>query len=148
MLCDLEESCDMWKRAVSRRRALVFSALVCAVLVVAVFLCGLFPSRFPVSRETVSEIVSDPAVWVDRTVTVEGTIQSVNLGVIQPFNYWLSDNENQTVRIGVKWQSEADLSGNSVRVIGVVRRGYAWVHPDYPGWWIYFIDANAVHRTH
>jgi hypothetical protein len=109
-----------------------------------VFIHSFFPSRFPVWVETISKIVSNPAAWDNRTVKVEGTIQRINLGVIQPFNYWLCDKENQTIRIGVKWNSEADLSGKNVNVIGVIRKGYAWVHPDYPGWWVYFIDANSI----
>jgi len=130
---------------VSRKRVLVFCALASAVLIVAMFGYSLLPSYLPVSRETISEIVSDPAAWVDRTVRVEGTIQSIDLGVIQPFNYWLSDIENQTLRVGVRWNFEPDLSGNSVSVKGVVRKGYAWVHPDYPGWWVYFIDADSIY---
>lgn len=138
----------MQKKVASRKKALVFSALACTVLiVVALFIHSFLASRFPVSVETISEIVSDPAAWNNRTVKVEGTIQRTMLGVVLPFNYWLSDKENQTMRIGVKWHSDADLSGKNVRVIGVVRKGYAWVHPDYPGWWVYFIDANSFYWT-
>lgn len=138
----------MQKKVASRKKALVFSALACTVLiVVAVFIHSFLASRFPVSGDTISEIISDPTAWDNRTVKVDGTIQRTNLGVVLPFNYWLSDEENQTMRIGVKWHSEADLSGKNVSVIGVVRKGYAWVHPDYPGWWVYFIDANSVYWT-
>jgi len=136
----------MQKKIASGKKSLVFSALACTVLIVAaVLIQSFFPSRFPVWVETISKIVSNPAAWDNRTVQVKGTIQRINLGVIQPFNYWLSDKENQTIRIGVKWHSEADLSGKHVNVIGVVRKGYAWVHPDYPGWWVYFIDANSIY---
>jgi len=138
----------MQKKIASRKKALVFSAMACTVLIVAaVFIHSFFPSRFPVWVETISKIVSDPAAWDNRTVKVEGIIPRTNLGVVLPFNYWLSDKENQTIRIGVKWNSEADLSGKNVNVIGVVRKGYAWVHPDYLGWWVYFIDANSIYST-
>jgi hypothetical protein len=136
----------MQKKVASRKKALVFSALACTVLILAaVFIQSFFPSRFPVWVETISKIVSNPATWDNRTVKVEGTIQSIDLGVILPFNYWLSDPDDQTVRIGVKWHSEVDLSGKNVNAIGVVRKGYAWVHPDYPSWWVYFIDANSIY---
>ena len=138
----------MQKKIASRKKGLVFSVLACTVLIVAaVFIHSFFPSRFPVWVETISKIVSDPAAWDNRTVKVEGIIPRTNLGVVLPFNYWLSDKENQTIRIGVKWNSEADLSGKNVNVIGVVRKGYAWVHPDYLGWWVYFIDANSIYST-
>jgi hypothetical protein len=135
----------MHKKVAPRKKTLVFPALVCTVLiVVAMLIYSLFQSRFPSSGETISDIVSNPAAWDNRTVRVQGTIQRTNLGVVLPFNYWLSDEENQTMRIGVKWHTEADLSGKNVNVIGVVRKGYAWVHPDYPGWRVYLIDANSV----
>ena len=141
-----EKSWNMQKKIASRKKTLVFSALACTVLiVVAVFIHSLFPSRFPVWVETISKIVSNPAAWDNRTVKVEGTIQRTMLGVVLPFNYWLSEKENQTMRIGVKWYTDADLSGKNVNVIGVVRKGYAWVHPNDPGWWVYFIDANSVY---
>jgi len=146
MLFILGKSCSMQGKKEYRKKALVLVAVVCMVLIMAaVFIDSFFLNPFPVWVESVSKIVSNPAAWDNRTVRVEGIIQRISLGIILPFNYWLSDPENQTVRIGVKWYSGADLSGNHVNVIGVVREGYAWVHPDYPGWWVYFIDATSVY---
>lgn len=136
-------------KVASRKDVLVFLALVCPVLIagVAVLIHGFLTGRFPATKSTISEIISHPTAWENRAVKVEGTIRRTTLGIIRPFNYWMSDRENQTMCIGVKWHSEADLSGKNVGVIGVVRKGYAWVHPDHPGWWVYFIEANSVYET-
>ena len=134
----------MQKKTEPRKKALALFVLIFATLTVTMFIQSLLQSRLPVSCETISEVVINPEAWNNRTVKVDGTIQRTSLGVVLPFNYWLSDIENQTIRIGVKWHSEADLSGKNVRVIGVVTKGYAWVHPDHPGWWVYFINASSV----
>ena len=136
-------------KVASRKDVLVLLALACPVLIagVAVLIHGFLTGRFPVTRNTISEIISNPTAWENRTVKVEGTIRRTTLGIVRPFNYWLSDRENQTMCIGVKWHSEADLTGKNVRVIGVVRKGYSWVHPDHPGWWVYFIEASSVYET-
>ena len=132
-----------------RRDMLVFLALGCLILIagVTVLIHSYLADRFPVPKSMISEIISNPTAWENETIKVEGTIQRTAIGIIQPFNCWLFDTENQTMRIGVKWHSESDLSGKNVRVIGVVRKGYAWVHPDHPGWWIYFIEASSVYET-
>lgn len=135
----------MQKKASPSKKTLVLSAFACSALIVAAILIhALFQSHFPSSDQTISDIVSNPAAWENRTVHLQGTIQRIEVGIIQPFNYWLSDEENQTTCIGVKWLTDEDLSGKNAEVIGVVRKGYAWVHPNYPGWWVYFIDANSV----
>lgn len=140
-----EKTWSMKERSASTKKTLVFYALTCTVLIVIALVIHHFsPSYSPVSNVTISEIVSDPVAWGNRTVKVEGTIRRTSLGVILPFNYWLCDRENQTMRIGVKWLSEADLSEKNVSVIGVVSKGYAWIHPDYPGQWGYFIEADSV----
>ena len=137
-------------KVASRKDVLVFLALACPVLIagVAVLIHVFLDGHFPVTRDTISEIISNPTAWENKTVKVEGTIRAEPvIGIIRPFNYWLSDRENQTMRIGVKWHSEADLSGKNVRIIGVVRKGYAWIHPDHPGWWVYFIETSSVYET-
>ena len=126
----------------------VILALGCTVLAagMALLIHSLLTNGMPASRDTISEIISDPAAWEAKEVEVAGTLQSTAVGIIRPFNCWLSESANQTMRIGVKWDSEGTLAGKDVRVVGVVRRGYAWVHPDHPGWWVYFIEATAIHE--
>ena len=144
-LFNLEWLRNMQKKASLSKKTLALCALACSALIVgAILVHAFFRSYFPSSRQTISDIVSEPATYENKAVHVQGTIQRIEVGIIQPFNYWLSDPENQTIRIGVKWFTDADLSGKNAEVIGVVRKGYAWVHPDYPGWWVYFIDANSV----
>lgn len=137
------------KKVTSRKDVLVFLVFACTVLIagVAVLIHSFLADRFPVPGNTISEIFSNPTAWENKKVEVEGTIQRTAIGIIWPFNYWLSDKENQTIRVGVKWHSDEDLSGKNVRVIGLVRKGYAWVHPNHLGWWVYFIEASSVYET-
>lgn len=137
------------KKVTSRKDVLVFLVLACTVLIadVAVLIHSFLTGPFREPGNTISEIFSNPTPWENKKVKVEGTIQRTDLGIIWPFNYWLSDKENQTIRVGAKWHSDKDLSGKNVRIIGFVRKGYAWVHPDYPGWWVYFIEASLVYET-
>lgn len=125
----------------------VILALGCTVLAagMALLIHSLLTGGMPASRDTISEIISNPAAWEGKEVEVAGTLQSTAIGIIRPFNYWLSERANQTTRIGVKWDSEETLAGKDVQVVGVVRGGYAWVHPDHPGWWTHFIEATAIH---
>lgn len=135
-------------KVASRKDVLIFLALACPVLIagVTVLIHGFLTGRFPVTRNTISEILSNPTAWENKTVKVEGTIRGEPvIGIIYPFNFWLCDKENQTLRIGVKWHSEVDLSGKNALVIGVVKKGYAWVHPDHPGWRVYFIEASSIY---
>jgi len=138
------------KKVTSRKGVLVFLVFASTVLIasVAVLIHSLLTDRLSASGKTVSEIFSSPTAWENKKVEVEGNIQRTALGIIWPFNYWLFDKENQTIRVGVKWHSGEDLSGKNARVIGVVRKGYAWVHPDHPGWWVYFIEASSVYERH
>jgi len=137
------------KKVTSRKDVLVFLLFACMVLIagVAMLIHSFLTDRFPVHRVTISEIFSNPIVWENKEVEVEGTIQRTALGIIYPFNYWLSDKENQTICVGMKLYSDEDLSGKSVRVVGLVRQGYAWVHPNYAGWWVYFIEASSIYET-
>lgn len=137
------------KRIASRKGVLILLGLAGTILIasVAMLIHSFLTNHYPTPENTILEIISNPTAWENKTVKVRGTIQRTAIGIIRPFNYWLSDRANQTIRIGVKWQSEADLSSKNVRVIGVLRRGYAWIHPDHPGWWIYFIKASSVYET-
>jgi len=133
-----------------RKDALIILVLFSIAIIVGVVMLvqSLYSgSHDEIFRTAISEIVSDPSAWENKTVKVYGVVQTTTVGIIRPFNYWLCDKENQTIRIGLKWLSETGLSGEIVRVIGVVRKGYAWVHPNYPGWWVYFIEAISVHKV-
>ena len=133
-----------------RKDALIILVLFSIAIIVGVVMLvqSLYSgSHDEIFRTAISEIVSDPSAWENKTVKVYGVVQTTTVGIIRPFNYWLCDKENQTIRIGLQWLSEKDLFGKTVKVIGVVRKGYAWVHPNYPGWWVYFIEAISVHKV-
>ncbi|MCL6578589.1 MAG: hypothetical protein K6T73_04275 [Candidatus Bathyarchaeota archaeon] len=131
----------------SRKGVLFILAFLGTVIIIGVVVFfQSFLSGSTVYRITISEIASDPAAWENKIVKVNGTIQTPALGIILPFNYWLYDAEDYTMRIGVKWTSETDLSGKNLIIVGVVRKGYAWVHPHYPGRWVYFIEASSIYE--
>jgi len=133
------------RKLASRKNVLITIALLgAAVIFGAAILVQMLLNNSPIFKATIQEIVSDPTDWENHAVTIDGTMQTPALGVILPFNYWLYDTENQTVRFGVKWNSQTDLSGKKLTIVGVVKRGYAWIHPDYPGAWIYFIEASTI----
>jgi hypothetical protein len=133
------------RKLISRKNVLITIALLGAAMIfgAAILIQSLLNNSL-ISKATIQEIVSNPTDWENQTVIIDGRIQTPSIGVILPFNYWLYDAENQTVRIGVKWNSQTDLSGKKLTIVGVVKKGYAWVHPDYPGSWIYFIEANSI----
>jgi len=134
------------RKLASRRNVLIALAFLgTAMILEGAVLIQNFLNSAPLAKATILEIASNPTAWENKTVRIDGTIQTPALGVILPFNYWLCDAENQTVRIGVKWHSDTDLSGKNLAVVGVVKKGYAWVHPDYPGSWVYFIEATSIH---
>jgi hypothetical protein len=127
----------------------IVSAVVLTVLILSVIgliLCFVH-NEVPTEEAKISQIVSEPGNWENRTVKVTGTIEKIPIGIIQPFNYWLLDAQNRTIRIGLRCNSDADLSGRSITVEGIVKRGYAWVNPNYPGWWTYYIEASSVQRN-
>ena len=138
----------MQKKAVPNKKTrslypLAFIALIVAVLFIIAFY-EMHAHHLPSPPQTISDLISNPATWENKAVRVQGIIQETNVGIIQPFNSWLSDPKNQTIRIGVKTPTNDYPAGNYIEVIGTLRKGYAWVHPDYPGWWVYFIDANSI----
>jgi hypothetical protein len=133
------------RKLASRKNVLIALALLSVAMIfgVAALIENFLNTPSP-SKITILEIVTNPTAWENHTVIIDGTMQAPSLGVILPFNYWLYDAKNQTIRIGVKWNSNTDLSGKKLTIIGVVKKGYAWIHPDYPGSWVYFIEANSI----
>jgi hypothetical protein len=133
-------------KVVSRKDRLLLLVVVCIVVFfgVATLIQSIDRNGVPPNESTISQIISEPADWENKTVKVEGIAEDIPLGIIQPFNYWLSDKQNQTIRIGLRWLSDYNLSGRSVTVVGVVKKGYAWVNPNYLGWWTYYIEATSI----
>jgi hypothetical protein len=136
------------KKLTSRKNVLIAIVFISIAMIFgAAILMQSFINSSQVSKATILEIVSNPTAWENQLVIVDGTMQTPSIGIIFPFNYWLYDAENQTIRIGVKWHLQTDLSGKKLTVVGVVKKGYAWVHPDYPGSWVYFVEANSIRET-
>jgi len=133
-------------KASSKKSQLIFPITICMVLIFAfaTLIQTFLHDGLPANEVTISQIVSKPADWENRTVKVEGIVEEMPRGILQPFNYWLSERQNQTTRIGLRWHSSTSLSMRNVTIIGVIRRGYAWVHPDYSGWWTYYIEAASI----
>lgn len=133
-------------KAAPRKGKLRLLAVVCIVLIfgVAALIQSFERDGVPPNESTISQIISEPTDWENKTVRVRGIVEDVLIGIVQPFNYWLSDRQNQTIRIGLRWHSDTNLSGRSMTVSGVVRKGYAWVNPNYPGWWTYYIEATSI----
>jgi hypothetical protein len=125
---------------------LLLLAIFCIVLIlgVAMLVQTSIRNGFLVNECTISQIISKPADWENKTVKVKGIVEEIPIGIIQPFNYWLTDRQNQTIRIGLRWHSDNNLSGRNLTVTGVVKKGYAWVNPNYLGWWTYYIEATSI----
>ena len=144
----LEQPLTMQKKAVPNKKTrslypLAFMALIVAVLFIIAFY-EMHVHHLPSPPQTISDLISNPATCENQEVRVQGIIQETNVGIIQPFNSWLSDPENQTVRIGVRTPTKDHPAGKCVEVIGILRKGYAYVQPNYPGWWVYFIEASSI----
>lgn len=133
-------------KAAPRKGKLPLLAVACMVLIfsVAALIQSFERDGVPLNESTISQIISEPADWENKTVRVKGIVEDIPLGIVQPFNYWLSDKQNQTIRIGLRWHSDTNLSGRSATVSGVVKKGYAWVNPNYQGWWAYYIEATSI----
>lgn len=133
-------------KAASRKGKLLLLAVVCIVLIfgVATLIQSFERSGVSPNESTISQIISEPADWENKTVKVKGIAEDIPLGIVQPFNYWLSDKQNQTIRIGLRRHSDTNLSGRNVTVVGVVKKGYAWVNPNYPSWRAYYIEATSI----
>jgi hypothetical protein len=132
----------------SRKGRLLIVVPVCLVLVLgsAIQIQSFESNRVPPVENTISEIISAPMDWENQLVKVRGTAEGIPLGIVQPFNHWLSDVNNQTVKIGLRWRSDINLSEKNLAVVGVVKKGYAWVNPNYPGWWTYYIEATSIQQ--
>jgi hypothetical protein len=139
----------MAAKMASRKGKWPFLAIVCIALIfgVATLIESFLRNGFQVDKSTISQIISKPADWEEKTVKVDGTVEEIPRGIIQPFNYWLCDRQNQTIRIGLKWHSDTNLSGRNLTVLGVVKKGYAWVNPNYPGWWTHYIEATSIYQN-
>ena len=137
----------MQKKASPNKKTRTLYPLACIALIVAALLVialyQILEYHLPLPPQTLSDLISNPATWENQTVQVQGIIQETNVGIIQPFNSWLSDPENQTIRIGVKTPTN-DYPEGWVEVIGTLKKGYAYVQPNYPGSWVYFIEASSI----
>jgi hypothetical protein len=136
-------------KATVRKDKLLLLIAICIVLTfgVAMLIQSVDRNRVSPYESTISQIISEPTNWENEAVKVEGIAEDIPLGIIQPFNYWLSDKQNQTIRIGLRWHSDISLSGESVTVVGVVKKGYAYVNPNFPGWWTYYIEATSINQN-
>ena len=123
----------------------LFAVCLALILAFATLVQVFLHDGFHADETMISQIVFRLAEWEDKTVKVEGTVEKIPRGIMQPFNYWLSERGNQANRIGLRWLSDGYLSGNVI-VIGTIKKGYAWVHPDHPGWWTYYIEATLIFR--
>ena len=97
----------------------------------------------------ISSIVSNPSEWLDRRIRVEGVIEPVITipEVKPPFNYWLIDRDNRSLKIGVRWDGWILKFGVPVEVEGVLRVGYFKVLS--PSGWkigfkIYYVEVENV----
>lgn len=101
------------------------------------------------------EINSNPSVWLNRTVMVEGKLSGPSYYIPEdhpPWNYELfGPNETietlgkpETVAIVVLWNGEVQYAFADVIVIGVVREGrlYSWGHTTV----CYYIEAQEIIR--
>ena len=141
----VEKSLKTAKKEFGKGKLLIL-AIFCIGLIlgVAILVQTSIRNGSPVYECTISQMISKPADWENKTVKVKGIVEEIPIGIIQPFNYWITDRQNQTVRIGLRWHSDNNLSGRNLTVIGVVKKGYAWVNPNYPGWWTYYIETTSI----
>jgi hypothetical protein len=111
-------------KATSRKSKLLLLAIGFIILIfgVATLIQSSLRNGSSVNECTISQIMSESEEWENKTVKVEGTVEEIPLGIIQPFNYWLSDKQNQTIRIGLRWHSDNNLSGRNLTVVGVVKK--------------------------
>ena len=99
-------------------------ALVCIAVASTVIIYHYVLSSSP-TRTTILEIVSNPEVWVDKRVTVDGIMKGPLISIPEvkpPYNYWLQDKDNRTRTIGVKYSGET--LDQYVTVTGTVKAGY------------------------
>jgi len=84
-------------KAASRKGKLLLLAVVCIVLIfgVARLIQSFERNGVPPNENTISQIISEPADWENKTVKVKGIAEDFPLGIIQPFNYWLSDKQSR-----------------------------------------------------
>jgi hypothetical protein len=118
------------------KKRTMFLLTTCFIILVVVFLAfdvlnGLYQNTIPVE-----EIMRDPSSWVNKTVTVEGILESVPMP--NPTSYGLCP-ENQTDFLSVQWNSSDVLipqyNATTAVVHGTVKEE-EWTVP------------NLIHQNH
>lgn len=132
-------------------RKLIVLALTAIIVSVSIFWFVILPA-LPIDT-TISQIVSNPEVWVNKRVRVKGTINELGLlripGFmnIPPYNYELEDKDNRTIRIGVLYSGEIQDTPANAIVIGVVEEGatIGIIDGERAGIsWVHFIEAEKM----
>ena len=128
------------------RRILLLTILYMSILMFNLILTA---EQYHYVEVEISSIVSNPSEWLDRRIRVEGVIEPVITipEVKPPFNYWLIDRDNKSLKIGVRWDGWILKFGVPVEVEGVLRVGYFKVLS--PSGWkvglkIYYVEVENV----
>ena len=128
------------------RRILLLTILYMSILMFNLILTA---EQYHYVEVEISSIVSNPSEWLDRRIRVEGVIEPVITipEVKPPFNYWLIDRDNRSLKIGVRWDGWILKFGVPVEVEGVLRVGYFKVLS--PSGWkvglkIYYVEVENV----
>ena len=128
------------------RRILLLTILYMSILMSNLILTA---EQYHYVEVEISSIVSNPSEWLDRRIRVEGVIEPVITipEVKPPFNYWLIDRDNRSLKIGVRWDGWILKFGVPVEVEGVLRVGYFKVL-SLSGWKIglkiYYVEVENV----
>jgi len=128
------------------RRILLLTILYMSILMFNLILTA---EQYHYVEVEISSMVSNPSEWLDRRIRVEGVIEPVITipEVKPPFNYWLIDRDNRSLKIGVRWDGWILKFGVPVEVEGVLRVGYFKVLS--PSGWkvglkIYYVEVENV----
>ena len=128
------------------RRILLLTILYMSILMFNLILTA---EQYHYVEVEISSIVSNPSEWLDRHIRVEGVIEPVITipEVKPPFNYWLIDRDNKSLKIGVRWDGWILKFGVPVEIEGVLRVGYFKVLS--PSGWkiglkIYYVEVENV----
>jgi len=128
------------------RRILLLTILYMSILMFNLILTA---EQYHYVEVEISSMVSNPSEWLDRRIRVEGVIEPVITipEVKPPFNYWLIDRDNRSLKIGVRWDGWILKFGVPVEVEGVLRVGYFKVL-SLSGWKvglkIYYVEVENV----
>jgi hypothetical protein len=156
----------MSETKVSRKGIVIALGVICVILVaclggaIAVYIfiindknntISSLKSQISELSSNVSNIMSDPSAWLNKTVVVEGSIEyAYSYLQAPPWNYKLNSNG---ATIGVSWQGNNDfllngtgwITGVNVLVLGVITEGQ--VTPPINGthtYNVYFIQAETI----